>query len=74
MRPVCRAERAAAHCVPPERRTVAGLGADASGGGLTNQAKHRNKTQGTSLDNSFSKTSVSFIFSPMNYYCFDFTQ
>lgn len=74
MRPACRAERAAAHCVPPEQRTVAGPGADASGGGLTNQAKQGNKTQGTSLDNLFSKTSVSVIFSLMNYYCSGFTQ
>lgn len=45
MRPVCQAERAAAHCVPPEQRTVAGPAADASGGGLTNRAKHVNKTE-----------------------------
>lgn len=36
MRPVCQAERAAVHCVPPEQRTFAGPGADVSGGGLTN--------------------------------------
>lgn len=35
MCPVCQAERAVTRCGPPEQRTVGGLGADASGGGLT---------------------------------------
>lgn len=53
MRPVCQAVRAAAHYVPPEQRNVDAPGADASGGGLTNQAMHRNKTQTTCLDHAF---------------------
>lgn len=51
MRPVCQAVRAAAHYEPPEQRTVDAPGADASGGGLTNQAMHRNKTE-TCLHNA----------------------
>lgn len=42
MRPVCQAERAEAHYVPPEQRTADGLCADVSGGGSTNQANTDN--------------------------------
>lgn len=68
MRPVCQAERAAAHYVPPEQRTVDAPGVDASGGGLTNQANHRNKTQTTHLDNSVIRQSTYFMFSLMIFF------
>lgn len=53
---MCQAERAAAHCVPPEQRIVGDPGVDASGGGLTNQAKQNNKTWRTSKYNDLYQT------------------
>lgn len=43
MRPVCQAERAAAHYEPPEQRTAGDPGADVSDGESTNQANRHDE-------------------------------
>lgn len=59
---MCQAERAAAHCVPPEQRIVGDPGVDASGGGLT-------KKHGEQVNiMTFIKHNIYFMVSLMSYF------